>query len=192
MVSNLLVTELDHLRSRWGWLLALGILMVVIGVIALYYTPHATVGTVLVFGWLLIISGVIETVHAFRVRKWGGMAMHLLGGILGVLIGMLVVTHPVVGALALTLLFAAFFTVMGVFRIITAISMRFPNWGWAVFDGIVTLALGVLVWAQWPSSGLWFIGMAVGISLILRGWTDIMMAMTVHSLKLPVEVRRAA
>jgi uncharacterized membrane protein HdeD (DUF308 family) len=120
------------------------------------------------------------------------MFLHLIGGILGVLIGLLVITHPVAGALAWTLLFASFFTVVGIFRVIAAIRLKFPNWGWAVFDGLVTLALGLLLWAEWPSSGLWFLGLAVGISLILRGWSYIMFALAIRNLRTPVLVQRAA
>jgi uncharacterized membrane protein HdeD (DUF308 family) len=190
--SALLIEEIESLRHRWGWLLALGIIMVVLGTIALFIMPAATIGTVLVLGWLLVISGVIEAVHAFRVRKWGGIFLHLIGGILGVLIGLLIVTHPVAGALAWTLLFASFFTVIGIFRLIAAIRLKFPNWGWAAFDGTITLLLGIILWVDWPWSGLWYLGLAVGVSLILRGWSYVMFALAVHNLSIPVQVRRAA
>jgi len=192
--TSALFFEPDKLRSKWGWLLALGIVMVALGIIALFIMPAATMGTVLVLGWLLIVSGIVEMVHAFRVRGWGGLFLHLIGGILGVLIGLLVITHPLVGAMALTLLFASFFTVIGLFRLITAIRLKFPGWGWAVFDGAITLGLGILLWAQWPVSAIWFLGLAVGVSLILRGWSYIMFALAIHSLTsaLPIEIRRAA
>lgn len=194
MATNPLLFELEIIRPRWGWLLALGILMIILGTVALFLIPAATIGTALVLGWLLVFSGIIELIHAFRVKKWGGLFLHLIGGVLGILVGLLVVTHPLAGAVAWTLLFASFLTVIGLFRLITAISLRFPNWGWAVFDGIITLALGFLLWAQWPWSGLWFLGLAVGISLILRGWTYVMFAFAIHSIypAIPIEVRRAA
>jgi|SRR5437588_2366944 uncharacterized membrane protein HdeD (DUF308 family) len=194
MATSPLFFECDIIRPRWGWLLAIGILMVILGAVALFIMPAATIGTALVLGWLLVISGVIELIHAFRVRRWGGLFLHLIGGLLGVFVGFLIVTHPVAGAVAWTLLFASFFTVIGLFRLIAAISLKFPNWGWAVFDGIITLALGIMLWLQWPSSGLWFLGLAVGVSLLLRGWSYIMFAIAMHSLRtpIPVEVRRAA
>jgi uncharacterized membrane protein HdeD (DUF308 family) len=185
MVTSPLLFELEEVRKRWGWLLFLGIVMVVLGTIAFFIMPAATVGTVLVLGWLLVFSGVMETIQAFRERKSGGLFLHLVGGILGLLVGLLVVTHPVAGALAWTLLFASFFTVIGIFRLVAAIRLKFPNWGWAVFDGIVTTGLGLLLWLEWPWSGLWFMGLAVGISLILRGWSYIMFALAVHNLRLP-------
>lgn len=184
MTATPLLLEAEELRHRWSWMLGLGILMVVLGIVALYMAPAATFGTVILLGWLLVVSGVIEAIHAFRVRRWGGFFLHLIGGVLGVLIGLLVVTHPIAGALAWTLLFASFFTVIGLFRLITAISLRFPNWGWAVFDGIITLGLGVILWAEWPWSGFWYLGIAVGVALILRGWSYIMLAIAIHKLPL--------
>jgi uncharacterized membrane protein HdeD (DUF308 family) len=192
MVTTPLFFEIDHLQRRWGWLLALGILMVILGTVAFIIIPAATLGTVLVLGWLLVVSGIFELVQAFRVRRWGGFFLHLIGGILGILVGLLVVTHPVAGAVAWTLLFASFFTVIGIFRIVTALSVRFPNWGWAVFDGAVTLGLGILLWAEWPWSGLWFLGIAVGVSLVLRGWSYIMFAFAIHSLPLGAQIRQPA
>ena len=193
MVTTPLLLEIESIRRHRGWFLALGILMIVIGTIAFILTPAATLGTVLVLGWLLVFSGIVEAVQAFRVRGWGGVFLHLILGILGVLIGLLVVTHPVAGALAWTLLFASFLTVVGIFRLIAAIRLKFPNWGWAAFDGAVTLGLGLLVWLEWPFSGLWFLGLAVGISLLLRGWSYVMLSLAIRRLPIAVtDVRQAA
>lgn len=192
MTTNALLLEADSIRHRWGWLLVLGISMVILGTIALFITPAATLGTVLVLGWLLVVSGIVEAIHSFSVRRWSGIFLHLIGGILGVLVGLLVVTHPVAGALAWTLLFASFFTVIGLFRLVAAIRLKFPNWGWAAFDGAVTLLLGLLLWIDWPGSGIWFLGFAVGISLLLRGWSYVMFAIAIRSSPRRVELKQAA
>ncbi len=192
MVTTPLLLEFENLRHKWGWLLTLGIVMLTLGIVAFIITPAATIGTVLVLGWLIVASGVVEGIHAFRMRKWGGIFLHLVGGILGVLIGLLIVTHPVAGALAWTLLFASFFTVIGIFRLVVAIRLKFPNWGWAAFDGAITLLLGILLWAEWPWSGFWFLGVAVGVSLVLRGWAYVMFAFALHSLPVPRQLRQAA
>jgi uncharacterized membrane protein HdeD (DUF308 family) len=191
MTSNVFLLAED-IRHKWGWLLVLGISMVLLGTIALFITPAATLGTVLVLGWLLVVSGIVEAIQAFRVRRWGGIFLHLIGGVLGVLVGLLVVTHPVAGALAWTLLFASFFTVIGMFRLVAAIRLKFPNWGWAAFDGAITLLLGVLLWIDWPGSGIWFLGFAVGISLLLRGWSYVMFAIAVRTIPVPIAIRQAA
>ncbi len=192
MITTPLLLEFEKLRHKWGWFLTLGIVMLILGTVAFVIAPAATIGTVLVLGWLLVVSGVVEAVHAFRMRKWSGIFLHLVGGILGILIGLLVVTHPVAGALAWTLLFASFFTVIGIFRMVAAIRLKFPSWGWAVFDGAVTLLLGILLWAEWPWSGFWFMGIAVGISLVVRGWAYVMLAFALHSLPVASQLRQAA
>jgi len=186
MVTNRLLFGLEILRPKWGWIFVLGILMVILGTIALYMMPAASLATALVFGWLLLVSGVIEVIHAFGVRGWGGFFLHLACGVLGIFIGLMVITHPVAGAVAFTLLFSSFLTVIGLFRLIAAFSLKFPHWGWAFFDGIVTLALGILIWAEWPWSGLWFLGLSVGISLLLRGWSYVMFALAVRNLAAPI------
>jgi uncharacterized membrane protein HdeD (DUF308 family) len=192
MVTTALLIDLDTLRQQWGWLFALGIVMVALGTIALFIIPYATIGTVMVLGWLLVVSGIFEAIHAFRIRSWGGLFLHLIGGVVGVLVGLLVVTHPLLGALGWTLLFASFFTVIGLFRTIAAIRLKFPNWGWAVFDGIITLGLGILLWLAWPTSSLWFLGLAVGVALILRGWSYVMFALAIRSLPVATPIRQAA
>jgi uncharacterized membrane protein HdeD (DUF308 family) len=192
MGTSPLFLGVHELHRHWGWLLALGIILILLGFVALADMMVATLAAVLVLGWVMVISGVVEAVHAFRVHGWGGMFLHLIGGVLGVLIGLLIVTNPLIGALGLTLLFAALFTVVGLFRTITAIELKFPRWGWAVFDGLVTLALGVLIWAHWPSTAIWFLGLALGVSLILRGWTYVMFSAAVRGLPAVAEIKRAA
>jgi uncharacterized membrane protein HdeD (DUF308 family) len=91
-----------------------------------------------------------------------------------------------------TLLFASFLTVIGLFRLLTAVRLKFPRWGWAAFDGGITLLLGFLVWAGWPWSAVWFLGMSVGISLLLRGWSYVMLALAIRSIPVPGEFPRAA
>lgn len=182
MTAFVFMTDLDHLRDRQGWLLVLGVLMIALGIAALIFAPFATLGTVYVLGWLITISGIVEAIHAFHVSRWGGVFLHIAGGVLGVLLGLLIVTHPASGALALTMLLAAYLMVIGLFRTITAFHLRHRSWGWAALDGIVTLVLGLLLWTAWPLSALWFLGFAVGIALLLRGWTIVMFATAVRAI----------
>ena len=93
--------------------------------------------------------------------------------------------HPDKAALTLTLLLAAFLMAGGVIRIAAAVSLQFPNWGWQVVSGALNLLLGILIWAQWPVSGLWVIGLFVGIEMIFNGWTWVMLALTLRRFKTP-------
>jgi uncharacterized membrane protein HdeD (DUF308 family) len=109
MSARELLGAFGNLHREWGWLLVLGINMVVLAIVAFMITPAATISTVLILGWVLVVSGIVETFQAFRVRRWGGFFLHLIGGVLGVLVGLLIVTGPPAGTFAWTLLFASFF-----------------------------------------------------------------------------------
>ena len=174
--------ETQDLRRKWKWFLLLGIGLILLGTLALALIPAATLGTVLALGWIMIVVGVLELAHVFRVHRWKGMWGHLIAGILGVFTGLLVITHPLGGALAWTLLFAAMLDVFGAFRLVGALMLRFPHWGWAVFDGSLSIVCGLILWAEWPWSGFWFLGLAVGITLLFRGWTYLMLAFALRKL----------
>jgi uncharacterized membrane protein HdeD (DUF308 family) len=177
MLSNPPLVNSDELRRHSGWFVALGIALLILGVIALAYDAFTTIASVLVFGWLLVIGGVVEIIHGFQTHRWGGFFLHLLAGLLFLVAGLLFVANPLTGALSLTLFLGAFFLVGGVFEIIGAVRLRAPHWAWAVLGGVITAVLGLMLWLQWPSSGLWFIGFAVGISMIFRGWAWVMLGM---------------
>ena len=123
MVTTPLLLDIDSVRSRWPWLLGLGAVMVALGIIALLEVPIATLAAVLVLGWLMIVSGVVEAIHAFGVKGWGGVFLHVVAGILGVVVGLMILTHPLAGALVWTVLFAALFIVLGAFRAIAAVRL---------------------------------------------------------------------
>jgi uncharacterized membrane protein HdeD (DUF308 family) len=186
MYVHPLLIGIDEVRRNWGWFLVLGISLIVLGTFAISWSLLATIASVLLFGWLLVVSGVMEVVSSFWARRWTGFFLHLLAGVLDVVVGLLVVTHPAAAAAALTLLLAAFFMVSGIYRIVMAVALRFPNWGWALLGGVVTVLLGAMLWAEWPETAFWFIGLCVGIEMLFRGWSWVMFALTVRSLpKLP-------
>ncbi len=172
--------DMQEVGQHWGWFLAMGIVMVIIGTLALGSSVAVTLFSMLFLGWLMIIAGVVEAVHAFWKKEWGGLFLHLLIGVLYVVVGFMVLANPAASALSLTLIMAIFFILMGIFRIIIAGAMRFPHWGWVLFNGIITLILGVIIWRQWPISGLWVIGLFIGIDLIISGWAWIMLSFAAH------------
>ena len=160
---------LHELRRNWGWFLALGVLLIVIGLIALGSTAVVTFASVFFFGCLLFGTGVMEISSIFFVRNWNGYFLHLLMGILDIVVGLTIVAHPEQAAVTLTMIIAAFFVVAGIYRLVTAITLRFPHWGFAALSGFITLWLGAMLWSEWPVSGFWFIGMCIGIDLVFRG-----------------------
>jgi uncharacterized membrane protein HdeD (DUF308 family) len=169
----------SHFRS---WVTFAGILLIVLGIAAIIYDQTATIMSVLVFGWVLALAGVMQIIHAFQVRDWSGFFIYLLDGIFRVTVGILLILYPGSGARALTLVLSFYFIAGGLFRTFIAFSLRYPSWGWTVASGVVAFALGVMLAMQWPTSALWFMGFAVGIDLIFSGWALLMLAAVVKQL----------
>jgi uncharacterized membrane protein HdeD (DUF308 family) len=153
-----------------------------LGVVAMIYDGTATLASVVFFGWLLLHAGVMQMVQAFQVRAWSGFFLYLLDGIIRTTVGALLVLYPGAGAAALTLLLSFYFIVGGLFKTFGSIALQFPSWGWSVASGVVSMALGVMLAMQWPSSSTWFIGFAVGLDLILYGWALLMVAAAIKKL----------
>jgi uncharacterized membrane protein HdeD (DUF308 family) len=166
----------ERIRERWRWFLVLGIAVIVLGVVALGDTILVTMVSVVLLGWLLIISAIFHAVQWFR----GRAARHfldLLGFVLDLVVGLILLSNPAAGALTLTLVLAVFFLAGGLMRAFSALSSEVPHRVWAILDGAVSALLGILLWVHWPWSGLWFIGFAIGVELIFRGWAWIMLAL---------------
>ena len=170
------------LAAYWGWFLAFGVGLLALGAIAVARSVTATVATMLFFGWLLVFACVIEIVQAVMVGHWAGFFQHLVAAILFGVAGFVMVTKPVITAEVLTIMMAVFFLVGGLFQLIGAGVVGMPGWGWQALDGVITIALGVLVLMQWPASGLWVIGLFIGIDLIFYGLGWIALAFGLHSL----------
>lgn len=164
-----LSASLDAVRKEWGWFLALGIALIVLGALAVMYTGRATFASVIGLGGIFIIAGALQTFAAFQARGAGHVILYLLLGALDIVVGAVMIESPTAGALAVTLVLATYFMFGGVFRFVYALWAQFPMYGWAALSGIVSVVLGVLLLAQWPTSAFWFLGFAVGVNFILLG-----------------------
>jgi uncharacterized membrane protein HdeD (DUF308 family) len=182
-VTSLHLVGLDQLKKRWGWFLAMGIVLVLLGSVAIGSAFVMTLISMIFLGWLMIIGGILQATHAFGSKRWGGFFIDLLAGILYMVVGFLMVANPGASAVALTLLIAMFLIFGGIFRIVLALSVRFHNQLWLVLHGIINLVLGILIWRQWPLSGLWVIGLFVGIDMIFNGWSLIMLGLAAKNLR---------
>ena len=190
--ADSLLSEVTHLRNSWAWIMILGILLILAGVVCVAGDITATFATMIVFGWFLLFGGILTLVQAFRVHTWSGFLLYFLSALLRGFTGFFLISYPTAGALALTLIIASFFLVGGLFRAIGAAMMRFPQWGWSAFSGIVSVILGIMLLAELPVSSLWFIGFAVGIDLILEGASLVRFASALHRLPRVVSIPRAA
>jgi uncharacterized membrane protein HdeD (DUF308 family) len=171
----------EEVIRNWGWFLAFGIGLVLLGIVAIARSVAATVASMLFFGWLLLIAAGVEVVQAIMVGKWAGLFQHWLHAALFGVLGAMMVWRPVVTAEILTLLIGAFFLVAGLFQLITPFVVSLPQWGWHALNGIITLGLGILILAQWPISGLWVIGLFIGIELLIYGAAWIAIALRLRS-----------
>ncbi len=173
---------IEQLQKRWGWFVAMGIVMVVLGATAIGYSVLFTLASMVFIGWLMVIGGLLQTAHAFGCKEWGGFFVDLLAGILYAVAGFLIIAHPAATALALTLLIAVLLIFSGIFRIVLAIAVRFHNSGWLILHGIINLLLGISICQDWPLSGLWVIGLFIGVDMLFNGWSLIMLGLAAKGL----------
>lgn len=175
----------DLLRRKWGWYVALGAVLILLGAFAIGWASAATVATVYLFGWAVLAAGALQAIHGVSRKKWSGFFIDLVVGILYFVTGFMIVANPGASALALTLFIGALLFVSGIFRAVVAVAMRYPQWGWGLLHGIVALILGVSIWQQWPYSGMWVIGLVVGIDMVVDGVFLVMLGFGARRLSVP-------
>lgn len=161
-----------------NWSIAISILLIVVGFIALIHPGISGLGMTLFVGWLLIISGIFHLIYAWKVHTAGRIIWEILVGIVYVVAGFYLIRHPVQGLVTLTLVLAFYLFFEGIFELILAFQLRpIPGWGWTLFDGIITIILGFMIWRTWPYSTVWAIGTLVGISMLFSGFSRLMLSM---------------
>ena len=164
------VTELAPLRARWGWIVALGVVYVVAGCIALGSVVAATAASVLVVGVMMAVAGVFEVINAFKVKTWGRFIFWLLLGLLYIVAGFVAWDNPLLTAAWLTLILGAVLVASGLMRIFLAFSMKQGSpWVWVAVSGVITLLLGVIILAHWPVSAVYTLGIFLGVDLVFAG-----------------------
>lgn len=163
---------MTKLRDKWGWMVGIGIALVLCGMLALGNMMLATFAVVLFAGWMMIISGVIEIIHGFQMKTtWGKFFLEILVGLLYVVAGVFTLMAPPAAAAVLTLIAGAAFAASGIVRIVMAFQMQSGTpWIWVALSGAITTLLGALVLAQWPYSGLYILGLFFGVDLVFAGF----------------------
>lgn len=184
-----LQSEFQHVKSQWWWLLLYGVLLAVCGTAALIF-PSLTILTsfvaVVMLGVALIIAGIATIIASLWTGKWSGMLLQLLVGVLYTAVGFMIMDTPLLKSIeALTLFIAAFFLVVGGFRIVASLTVRFPFWGWSLLNGLVTFLVGVIIYRlyqHFPPSAIWILGLLIGIEMLFNGWTWIMLALAIRNI----------
>jgi uncharacterized membrane protein HdeD (DUF308 family) len=171
------------LKKASGWSIALGVLMIIAGIIAMFAPWEAGLVITIVVGWSAIFNGIAQII--FGVRTHGGwhVLLEVLLGIIYIIAGIYLLMHPIGGLLALTLILASFLLIYGVFALVLAFQIK-PRggWGWVLFDGIITILLGILIWAHWPFNSDWVVGTLFGISIFMSGVTRLMMSLAIRKI----------
>jgi uncharacterized membrane protein HdeD (DUF308 family) len=174
--SEKTIAALGH---RWGWLLALGIVQIVAGCIAIAIPVLASFAAVAIFGAALMVTAIFQLIHAIRVREWPHSLWYGFGGVLYAVAGLFVVLYPIGGALTLALMIAVLFIAEGVLRVVFAMTIRpIVGWGWHVAGGLVSVVVGVILLIGWPATALWVTGLWLGINLIFTGAIYTSLALT--------------
>ena len=172
---------IEEVRAHRTWFLIMGIILIILGTIAIGSAELMTMVSVLFFGWLLIFAGLFEIVHGFARRAWGGFFINLMAGLLYAVTGLLMISHPGIAAITLTLMIAMLFIVAGTFRVFVAFSTPIHHRGWLILNGAISLILGFCIMESWPVSGVWVIGLFIGVDMIFDGWTEVMLALSAGS-----------
>lgn len=165
------------IREKWIGFLILGIILSVLGLFVIAHAFTATIFSVFLLGVILMAGGVIQIVESFWAERWSGFFFSLLVGLLYLVTGFLCATKPGLSAVSLTLFVASFCFVAGLFRMIASVWYRFDHWGWVFFNGLITFLLGWMIFADWPVSGLWVIGLFLGIDMLLAGITWVLLSL---------------
>ena len=172
--------------GKWGWFVALGLVLIVLGVIALGDVMAVTLVSVIFIGAMLLVGGIIQVIHAFMTKDWGAFLLNLLIGILSAIGGVLIMDEPVAGSIVITIFVAVAFVVGGILRAVLALRHQEVS-GWWLFliGGIVSVILGILLYATLPWSGLWVLGTLIGIELIVHGVTWLQFGFALRGLHRP-------
>jgi uncharacterized membrane protein HdeD (DUF308 family) len=161
--------ETARLSRDFGWLAALGVILVLAGLVGLVYTGVATLTSMILFGWLLLIGGGVGLLHAVQARGSNFFWLGVVVAALNIAAGVVVIVRPEAAAAALTMFAALLFLTGGVFRLAGSLVVRGPQFGWTLVQGAFGLLLGILVLASWPSSSKYVIGCFFSLALLFDG-----------------------
>ncbi|RNL73551.1 HdeD family acid-resistance protein [Streptomyces sp. I6] len=157
------------LRRSFGWLAVLGVILVIAGIVGLVYVGLATLTSMLLFGWLLLVGGVVGLLHAIESRGSSFFWLAVVVAALNIAAGVVVIRHPEGSAEALTMFAALLFLTGGLFRLVGSLVVRGPQFGWTLLQGAFGLLLGILVLVNWPESSRYVLGVFFSLALLFDG-----------------------
>lgn len=172
------------IQENWGWFLALGIALVLGGIILIAAPLATSVAVTILIAAVLFIGGLVQIYHAFKTQGTAAFLWDLITGIIAVIGGIVIYVNPLAGTFALTLVIAAIFAAQGVSQILLAFKLSpHEGWVWVLIAGVVSLAAGVMIWMDLPGSAAWALGLIAGISVLVNGWSYIAIALAARAMK---------
>ncbi len=166
-------------RESVGWSIGLGVLLIVIGLLALAAPLLAGVALTSIFAWFLLLGGVAHLVFAWHLRHAGGLVWELLVGLAYIVMGVFLFLHPVAGLVTLTVFLGAYLAFKGVAELVGWFAIRHaPGSGWLLFGGIISLVLAGMIFAQLPFSAAWVPGTLIGIAILFSGVSRLALGMS--------------
>ena len=176
----------DDLRGATTWSIVLSVLIMIAGFLAIALPLIAGIAVTLIVGWMLIFTGVLHIVFAFRAGQTRMAVWQVLLGLVYGFIGVYILMNPVAGLAGLTFAIAVYLLVEAVLELAAGIQLRpAPGTGWLIFDSIITFILAVMIWSTWPSSAAWVVGVLVGISMLFSGMTRLMLTLAARRIAAP-------
>lgn len=175
----------ETMQASWALFLTQGVIMIILGVLAVIWPQISTIAVDVYIGWMFLLSGIVGLVTMFLAPSVSALLWSLLTAALSLVVGVLLLWHPVAGTVSLTLVLIAFFIAEGIFQIAAAIRYRdaFPDsWGWMVMSGITDLILAWLMISGWPGTAVWALGLIAGVNLMTSGLAITMAALAGRSL----------
>ncbi len=172
----------NSLHAHWRLFLAEGIILFILGILAIVVPPIATIAVEVLIGWLLLMSGIVGLISTFRTRGAPGFGWSLLSAVIGTVAGIVLLAWPLSGALSLTLILTVFLVLEGVVSILYALEHKRElsgRWSMMLFSGVVDLFLAAIIFAGLPGTAAWAIGLLVGINLVFGG--SALIAMALHA-----------
>ncbi|WP_442754371.1 HdeD family acid-resistance protein [Methylocystis sp. JAN1] len=159
-----------HCRAKWGWIVAMGVLFIIGGVVALFNVLAATLVAIVYIAAAMVVAGAWEIVTAFQIRPWGRAALWGVVGAITVAAGVAAARFPFLAAVSLTALVGALLVAGGVLKLVLAYQLRdLSRWELIAVAGGLSFVLGVLILAEWPASGLYVLGLFLGVDLLFEG-----------------------
>lgn len=178
MASQVLPVDPEKIAAHRGWFLALGVALVILGTAAVLFPFYGSLAGVRILGWIMLFSGIATAVHAHRAGGWGLTLLQVLIAIAYAAAGIWLLSNPLAAVATLTFVLIAMLLVQGIISVIEAFQIRpTRGWGWVLVSGIASIVLAIMLKMELPSSALWAIGMLVGVSLVIHGWSFIAMAL---------------